>query len=172
MSSPRAQPVARNWLSDVRAPFATQSVHVQLIRLVEISHPLGSGGEQTRYVCHSRRKLSTAPSGRRNASSDLAFFRRLETDHGFQRSWSRTRLRNCRRLRRRRVPRIPLLRRPAWCRQQWQRLEYQHQGAYHSEFTVDSIAGDTASNSTRSSRTFVMMALRKEQRALRRGHIR
>ena len=131
--------------------------------------PLHSCGEQTRHVCHSRRKLSTAPSGRRNGSSDLVLFTRLETDHGSQQSWSRSRLRNCRRLRRRRVPRIPLLRRPVWCRQQWQRLEYQCQGACHSEFTVDSIAGDTAGNSTRSSRTFVMMALRKEQRALRRG---
>ena len=134
--------------------------------------PLHSCGEQTRHVCHSRRKLSTAPSGRRNGSSDLVLFTRLETDHGSQQSWSRSRPTNCRRPRRRRVPRIPLLRRPFWCRQQWQRLEYQHQGACHSEFPVDSIAGDTASNSTRSSRTFVMMALRKEQRALRRGHIR
>ena len=128
--------------------------------------PLHSCGEQTRHVCHSRRKLSTAPSGRRNASSDLAFFRRLERDHGFQRSWSRSRLRNGRRLRRRRVPRVPLLRRPAWCRQQWQRLEYHYQGACHSEFTVDYMdARDTAGNSTRSSRTFVMIALHKEQRA-------
>jgi len=133
--------------------------------------PLHSCREQTRHVCHSRRKLSTVPSGR-NGSSDLVLFRRLETDHGSQQSWSRPRLSNCRRLRRRCVPGIPLLRRPVWCCQQWQRLKCQRQGACHSDFTVDAIAGDTAGNSTRLSRTFVMMALRKEQGGLRRGHIR
>jgi hypothetical protein len=128
--------------------------------LSKFPSPLRSCGEQTRHVCHSRRKPSTAPSGRRNGSSDLVLFRRLETDHGSQQSWSRPRLRNCRHPRRRRVPRIPLLRRPVWCRQQWQRLEYQYQAACHSELTVDSIAGDTAGNSTRPSRTFVIMTLR------------
>jgi hypothetical protein len=132
--------------------------------------PLHSCSEQARYVCHSRRKLSTAPSGRGNGSSNWPFFRRLERDHGFPQSWSSSRLRNCRRPGRRRVPLIPLLRRPAWCRQQWQRLEYHYKGACHSEFTVDYMdARDTAGNSTGPSRTFVMMAPQGVTQALRRG---
>jgi hypothetical protein len=133
--------------------------------LSKLPSPLRSCGEQTRHVCHSRRKLSTVPSGRRNGSSDLVLFRRLETDHGSQQSWSRSRLRNCRRLRRCRVPGIPLLRGPVWCRQQWQRLKCQRQGACHSDFTVDSIAGDTAGNSTWPSRTFVMISQQGATRA-------
>ena len=142
-------------------------MRVQPFSLVEVSHPttlLRRANETRLPIQEETLDCAQRPQERQLG---VGVVQTVGDGPWLPQSWSRSRLRNCRRLRRRRVPGIPLLRRPVWCRQQWQRLKCQRQGACHSDFIVDSIAGDTAGNSTRPSRTFVMKWL-ASRRATRR----
>src|SRR5215207_9487700 len=74
MSSPRAQPVARNWLSDVRAPFPKQSMRIQPFRLVEISHPTTAASKRDTFAIPGgnfrQRPVTAGTAARTCRSSD------------------------------------------------------------------------------------------------------
>ncbi len=122
------------------------------------AHSIAAASRQVESAISRRKPLEPCPVAVGTAARIRRFSGDWRWTHALQRFWSKSRLGNFRRFRRRSVSRLPILRRPVWCRQRRQPPECQRQGARHCEPSVDHLAANTGCGATESGGTFVITA--------------